>query len=270
MKKCIFCKSGTGTFTTVEHIIPESLGNDNLLLESHVCDKCQRYFGKEIEKYVLGKTPFGFWRTYLGIKTKKQEWPSVDLSQPNRQKGVLPATHPIHDNGVGFTFHDDLSISVDIDDPNIVEEILEGQRTQFRFVMTPKHLHMIGRFLCKVGIELVCLNDPDAARHHDLDLARKYARYGTFEGLWPLFHYSHGNPQDFHRVTMDGAEQVGHIDCYSYELTECSGKYLLFRLSMGTDNWVLCLNNPYPHPVIRSAFPDHELSLIWYSKDEVG
>ena len=38
--KCIFC-SEKGPYNTVEHIIPESLGNDDTLLANCVCDKCQ-------------------------------------------------------------------------------------------------------------------------------------------------------------------------------------------------------------------------------------
>ena len=37
---------------------------------------------------------------------------------------------------------------------------------------------------------------------------------------------------------------------------------------MGTDNWVICLNDPYPNPVICDAFPGEMLSLIWYSREE--
>jgi len=37
---------------------------------------------------------------------------------------------------------------------------------------------------------------------------------------------------------------------------------------MGTDNWIICLNNPYPHPEIRSIFPDENMDLIWYSEEE--
>ena len=69
MNKCLFCNK-EGPFSSPEHIIPEALGNDDLILVEEVCDNCNQYFGKEIEKFVLGKTPFAFWRTYLGIRKK--------------------------------------------------------------------------------------------------------------------------------------------------------------------------------------------------------
>lgn len=37
---CLFCSSH-GRCSTVEHVIPESLGNDDLMLAGHVCDGCK-------------------------------------------------------------------------------------------------------------------------------------------------------------------------------------------------------------------------------------
>src|SRR4051794_37695070 len=70
-----------GSFSTREHVIPGSLGNDELVLIGEVWDACQRYFGKEVERCVLSKTPLGFWRVFLQIPTKKGKLPAVDLRQ---------------------------------------------------------------------------------------------------------------------------------------------------------------------------------------------
>lgn len=265
MEQCLFCQS-TGPYSTIEHVVPESLGNDDLLLLSQVCDSCQAYFGKEVERFVLDKTPFAFWRTFLGIQTKRKHNPVVDLSQSKRQKGRIPAVHPLHDN-IGFIYHEDDSLSVEIEDSQIIQEILDGSRTQFKFVFTPKILHMMGRFLCKVGIELLCLHDPIDARSEALFAARKYARFGKFDQIWPLFHFSRGNLHDFIRYSVDEEGVIQEVDYYSYSLFHYGDNQLLFRFSMGTDNWVICLDNPYPHPIIRNAFPEDKLKLIWYPKD---
>jgi hypothetical protein len=51
---CIFCKEVSDTSFSVEHIIPESLGNKSHILENGiVCDKCNNYFARKIEKEVL-------------------------------------------------------------------------------------------------------------------------------------------------------------------------------------------------------------------------
>ncbi len=38
-RSCLFCGSN-GPFLRLEHIIPESLGNDDLVLQGEVCDVC--------------------------------------------------------------------------------------------------------------------------------------------------------------------------------------------------------------------------------------
>ena len=78
MHSCLYCRSD-GPFSTQEHLIPESLGNDELVLIGEVCDACQRYFGKEVERYVPDKTPIAVWRVLLQIPTKKRHQPSVDI-----------------------------------------------------------------------------------------------------------------------------------------------------------------------------------------------
>lgn len=190
---CLFCRSD-GPFTTVEHVIPESLGNDDLVLEGHVCDKCQTYFGAKLERYVLEKSPVGFWRVFLGTTTKKGNRPRVDMSQP-RKSGLLPATHKHHDD-LAFQSHADESVEITKISPEILREIREGTRTEFRVVFTPHMLYMLGRFLCKVGIELLCVADPADARTSRFDAARHYARCGPSRPLWPILWAQDGEIDD--------------------------------------------------------------------------
>lgn len=52
--RCIFCKVNSSNSKTVEHIIPESLGNtEHILRPGIVCDKCNNYFAREVEKPLL-------------------------------------------------------------------------------------------------------------------------------------------------------------------------------------------------------------------------
>jgi len=91
MNVCLFCKT-EGVFQTKKHIVPESLGNDTDFLKNTICDKCQNYLSREVEKPALEKTNIAFWRSYLGIKTKKKHLPSVNLNPP--AGGAVPAFHP--------------------------------------------------------------------------------------------------------------------------------------------------------------------------------
>jgi len=267
MNKCLFCNK-EGPFSRPEHIIPEALGNNDLILVEEVCDTCNQYFGTEIEKFVLGKTPFAFWRTYLGIRKKKGKLPHVELSQPQQQKGRLPRVHPLHDNLVGFTCHEDNSVSVDIGADEIVGEILEGRRDQFKFVFTPKALSMMGRFLCKIGVELVCLSESAYARSEPFLKARRFSRFGEFEGLWPIFHFKSGDLKNLKQIKSDPEGALEEVFCYQYRLLEIADLYTVLSLTVGTDTWIVSLNDPYPTPIIRSGFPDQEIKLIWYSQEE--
>lgn len=268
MPSCLYCRSD-GPFSTQEHVIPESLGNDDLVLTGEVCDACQRYFGKEVERYVLDKTPIAVWRVLLQIQTKKGNQPSVDMRQPREERGTIPDRHERHDD-IGFTNHDDGSISVDIDDDEIIRGILAGTKTDFKMVMTPKKLHMLGRFLGKVGLGILATHDAARARDQRFDQIRRYARFGDFKGLWPLFHYTRGSRGDLkgRRVEPESGDLLEDVDLYSYGLVEVVGTYTLFRFNMGIDHWVVCLDEPYPHPVIREAFPGIQLDLMWYSDEQ--
>ena len=43
--QCIFCHTDSSTSISVEHIIPESLGNKHHFLpKGYVCDECNHYF----------------------------------------------------------------------------------------------------------------------------------------------------------------------------------------------------------------------------------
>jgi hypothetical protein len=269
VKPCLFCNS-YGPYKTIEHIIPESLGNDDLILSDDVCDSCQNYFGKEVENFVLSKTPFAFWRTYLGIRKKRGDLPSVDLSLPKKRKGRLPNVHPESDD-IGLRAHANGSTEIVPGNEVLREDMLSGKkRGRLNLVLTPLMLQMIGRFLCKIGIELICLSDSNLARSAKFEQARNYARSPKPKELWPIFHFEKGNPKQFISPilhTKNGCIET--VDCYSYKIIDFYHIYALLHFSIGTDNWVVSLNNPYPTVLIKNAFPDENLKLIWYSPQEL-
>ncbi len=91
--KCIFCKESGDIFDTIEHIVPESLGNTEDILYNGVCDKCQNYCGREIENYILRKSPFGFWRTLSKTVTKKGNLPYFDTTQKEIKNSKVSDYH---------------------------------------------------------------------------------------------------------------------------------------------------------------------------------
>jgi len=70
--KCIFCNNtDKGDFTSVEHIIPESMGNDLAIIgKGWICNKCNNTFS-EFEQIVQEKTILGIERCINGNVSKK-------------------------------------------------------------------------------------------------------------------------------------------------------------------------------------------------------
>jgi muconolactone delta-isomerase len=94
------------------------------------------------------------------------------------------------------------------------------------------------RFLLKVGLEMICLDDPIRARTAIFDDARKYARQGSMNELWPLFHFSEGKIFDLTKLEHDVHGPLERFTCYSYRLFEAVGlisvgqPYILFQLTV--------------------------------------
>lgn len=94
LKKCPYCGSDlifAENIDTVnihqklntsseEHIIPKSLGNDDLILEKGtICDACNNYFALNIEKPFLELESIKLLRSYHLIPSRKDKVPQLDV-----------------------------------------------------------------------------------------------------------------------------------------------------------------------------------------------
>lgn len=258
---CLFCR-GDGPFNTIEHIVPESLGNDSDTLEGLVCDKCQNYLSRAVEKPALEKTPFAFWRTHLGIKTKRGNLPAVQLTPPN--KGRIPSTHPLTDE-VGFTAHQSGSTSVDIDNSPLIRRILAEEKQDFRLVLTPWHLNIMGRFLGKIGLEYLALSEPHLALDSQFDALRTFVREGSVNYLWPIFAGQQGRIEELRGPLVDKGEYFEQeIECYRYSLGVTNEKEYVFVFSVGLDLMLICLSHRRPEDRFTSFVEGMTLRCIHY------
>ena len=264
---CIFCRN-KGPFTTIEHIIPEALGNDKETISGLVCDKCQNYLGREVEKAVLEKTNFAFWRAYLGISNKKGKLASVNLTPI--EKGKIPAYHQATDK-IGYTAHQDGSTSVDIDDSRIIQDILHNRKSNFKLVLSPWHISIIGRFLGKIGLELLASINYELAITSAFDELRNFVRFGSVNELWPIFWGSYGNLKDLKGPFIkkfDGIEQ--EINCYSYSLGISVNNEYCFAFLIGTDLLMINLSNRQPNPEFLKYLEVDHVNCVWYPDDSWG
>src|SRR5919202_6972188 len=73
---CRFCRQPDGPFNAVEHPIPESLGNDDLIIpRGWICDSCNHYFGAKVEQKAAALPPFSIERSLFSVPSKKRQLP---------------------------------------------------------------------------------------------------------------------------------------------------------------------------------------------------
>ena len=177
---CIFCKQISDNSKSVEHIIPESLGNKTHILQSGiVCDQCNQYFGLKVEKKLLEKKYFTDVRHRNIVENKKGRIP--------KSKGIIGGEVDILKTKDGRT-------EVIVEDQKIFKSILNGiiKHMIVPFIQEPPlNDKIVSRFLAKVGIESLAqrfLPNEEwikvLVEKNELDPLRNYARYGYQIEFW--------------------------------------------------------------------------------------
>ncbi|KJS10472.1 MAG: hypothetical protein VR67_17975 [Peptococcaceae bacterium BRH_c8a] len=245
--KCIFCLEESENFKTVEHIVSESLGNTDDILRDAVCDKCQNYLGKEVESFVLSKTPFAFWRTIYGTKTKQGKEPFFNIILDKKDKGAISNYHPFSDSNIVIHpahFNNEYVIRADVSDMALLERIQSGQKRRFNIVLTPKMLVYMGRFLGKIALEYWCKNYGRNIFEKRFDELRHYVRYGTTNAMWPIFHWQLAEALLKYEDISDGLQEHT-LYRYAYGEIKAINK-LLFVFDIGSERYAIIMDEKYP------------------------
>lgn len=182
---CIFCKEPSDNSKSVEHILPESLGNeDHVLKPGVVCDKCNNYFATKIEKVVLDKPYFKNVRHRNFIRTKKGRLVPDKVLFPHKDAGWTDF------------WIDEKGFILNSEDSNITKMIKNGQLNKMimPIIGDPEpNDKEVSRFLAKVGLEFLAYKfqneQPwidELVNKVELDPIRNYARYG--EGTYWEYH----------------------------------------------------------------------------------
>lgn len=254
--KCIFCLNESNEFNTAEHIVSESLGNTEDILYNAVCDKCQNYLGKEVESFVLSKTPFGFWKTISGTRNKKGKVPFFDPSQSESTHGKIKNYHASTDNNIVIHPVDNESIiAVDINDEELLKKIMNNKKSSFNVALTPKMLIYMGRFIGKIALEYWCKAFGDDVFDAMFNELRNYIRYGTNNSIWPILRCQLiDNLQTYKAINEFEEEHT----LYAYSFFEDAG-LIIFNFDIGCERYGIILNCKFPE---ESAFTDNFLSMI--------
>lgn len=184
--QCIFCHKDSSTSKSVEHIIPESLGNkEHFLPKGYVCDECNHYFAIKIENELLSQPYFISLRRRNYIRTKKGRLVVENM--------LFPGAHKASD-----TMFDLRENTLYIKDEDVLKSIIDGKCTCAiaRFLEEPNYPDKtVSRFLAKCAYESIFLwggehdyeiwiqeRDDENSMFHCFEALRLYARYGM--GNW--------------------------------------------------------------------------------------
>jgi hypothetical protein len=225
--RCMFCLTNTGPFTRQEHLIPESLGNDDVILPpGYVCDDCNQYFGSAIEQKALAKAPFSVARVTQAIRNKKGHYPIVSgdgwfLQSSGFWDRCLLRSDPPHQN---------------------LWPCCNGQ-----LVLNPKwgQSDLIVRFLLKIGLELLVLSrdvNPYAA---NFDAARLCARRGRNAKFWDFAYGLYPNRNDL--VTSTRSDEIGPLETrqiYQWDMGVMESGDVMFSFIYETMIFAVNLSKP--------------------------
>ncbi|MBI4962570.1 MAG: hypothetical protein HY913_04775 [Desulfomonile tiedjei] len=200
--ECLFCRSTNGPFRRMEHLIPESLGNDDLVLErGSVCDTCNQYFGSKIESKVLASPPFSIERTAFAIPTKKGR-----LARYDGDGFSLHSTGST--NRILVAGYDDLSKAQRVLDSGLV--VVEPP---------PSYGDLLARFFLKIGLELLLLSERVDPYSTKFDLARRCSRFGYRAQEWDVAYGIY--PHRDHLKVSTRMDELGELEThqiYQYEM----------------------------------------------------
>jgi HNH endonuclease len=224
---CLYCRRTDVPFKRVEHPIPESLGNDDLIIpRGWVCDPCNQYFGAKLEAKVLSLPPFSIERAAFSVRSKKWR-----LAHHQDDGFALAAT------GYGGQ----LAI---IDEGNT----LAARRVARDGVYIPRlprdYDDLIARFLLKVGLSVILMTGLDTFGRQ-FDLARRCARYGERARDWDVAYGAYPKRKDIHLARRwDGLGPVDTHQLYQYSAGTMDGGDVMFCFIFATTIMAINLSRP--------------------------
>ena len=171
--KCILC-NGSTSFTSKEHIVPHSLGNDILILaKGWICDDCNNICSG-FENRVLLKSILGIERCRQGVVTKKNR-PACAMTE-----NISWFAEPTYPPNV---------VSVEADwTVTPVKWNEDFSKGKFIFLLHDDTCLDIARLLLKVGVEILepVSQSRTLGPQFDLQKAKQHI-LGIDQQLWPYF-----------------------------------------------------------------------------------
>lgn len=226
--RCLFCKADSSRSRSVEHIIPESLGNSRHILgRGVVCDGCNNYFAKGVEKPFL-ESP--------GVKTLRFEQELLS------KKGRVPTIGGLLSPGVPVevTRFPKLELTSVAVPPDAFERVIAQKSGQLLIPTAGPWPtgSVLSRFMAKIALESMAARLETSEGGLDylcgeaqLDPLRDHARRGTTP-IWPV-HVRQLYPSDGYIVDASGdRQQIVHESDF---LVTAAGEWYFVLALFGTE-----------------------------------
>jgi hypothetical protein len=261
--RCLFCKSYSGHSRSVEHIIPESLGNlSHTLPAGVVCDGCNNYFARKLEKPFLECAEMIALRFHQGIPNKKGRIPALaGMVTPG-----FPATLRRHRN-------QDFPMFLELT-PDAFEHVL--RRNHGMLIVpadsSPLSSQIVSRFLAKVALEAMAyrlVECPDGldylVNEVQLDGIRNHARRGTI-GVWP---YNSRRIYDTN-AHWDTDQSIGAQIVHEFDILKTEWNEWFFVLALFGMEFAINYGGPDIEGYQRWLSENNNLSPLYCGKNAVS
>jgi hypothetical protein len=240
-KQCIFCRGDATQSRSVEHIVPESLGNfEHTLPSGIVCDRCNNYFARKIEGPLLETDYFRHLRSMMAV--------------PNKRGRIPPMS--------GHISHSKIPINIGMDATGIFVEPKDRSRaselersllaeTQGTLLVPIPHKsqvdpHLMSRFIGKVAIEALALRvmqvdgwREELLSNEGLEALRKFVRVGEKPKEWQFHRRS---LYRFDQRFRDGTDTFEMLHEYDFVYTDKN--LLFFILAIFGEEFAIDMGNP--------------------------
>lgn len=241
---CIFCHTDSSASVSREHIVPEALENDSLVLPpGTVCDTCNNYLGRKVEGPIVNSAPMLALRHMQGIGNKRGRVPTMDLVLENGVRAQMQLEHWSGQRTIGLA------------EPDTRLTHFEAR------VSTPKAGYAaapdsavasrdLARFTAKSGFEYLALQN---LRHNgslthfnqapELDLCRRFVRYGQGPASWDVSIGRLYEPDTQFEIDEPGDQRVWELDFLVVE-----HRHVVFAMSLFGLEMSVCLTDPSLEP----------------------
>jgi hypothetical protein len=257
-RRCLFCLGSSESSVSVEHIVPESLGNTTMTLPPGiVCDVCNSYFGRKVEAPFLDSPPIKGLRHTQGLANKRGRIPDLEVVIDDGTVGQLTVSR-----------HDPIRRSLAVPEDTLRRVLLGDQSSHHMWFPTPDSVQpdrQVARFVAKAGLELVAERNLDfplglamLMQAPELEMCRRFARYGDGPKVWELRVGPLYEPDHMFIDTLPDGQRVWEMD-----LLIIDEEFMIFAMSIFGLEFVINLTGPTLAPYDRWRLHRGAPSLLY-------